>query len=242
MQDFNEIVVLYVAEDDIFRCSFRKSFEIVAYFELHFLLLHEGELQDANADVFKSYPAHQKVIGHLAGQSSVNGWNLQEAVHQHLFDSRFAQYFIHVVRHSLILASRTREDRQGYKRDPIDRVVNVVAQCQQQLSFPEGSECVWVEFERFLEHFNCIFEAEVRALADDAPHAELEHLSSAKANLRKAIDEPCPLLIIADLPLNPLQHVAANDSIDDQVAKMQDSVGEVTVDHLYDGFKVLRSE
>lgn len=118
------------------------------------------------------------------------------------------------MRHSLILASRTREDGQGHKRNPIDLVVDMIAQRQQQLSFPEGSQCVLAEFERFLEHFNCVLEAEVGALADDAPHAELEHLCSAKANLREAIDQPSPLLIIADLPLDPLEHVAPHSPVD----------------------------
>lgn len=42
VQDVKELVVLDVTEDDVFRCGFREPFEVVAYFELHFLLLHEG--------------------------------------------------------------------------------------------------------------------------------------------------------------------------------------------------------
>ena len=242
IQDFEELVALDVAEDDVFWCSFRESLEIVADLKLHFLLLHQGQFQDAGADVFEPYAAHQEIVGHLACQGSVNGGNLHEAVHEERYDSPFPKHFIHEVRHSFILASGTREDRQGQQRDPIGLVIDVVAQCQQQLGLPEGGQCVSAEFERLLQHFNCVFEAEVGALANDSPHAELEHLGSAKADLGAAVDEPCPLLIIADLPLDPLQHLAAHCPVGHQVAEVQDGVRDVRVDHLHDGLKMFRSE
>ena len=67
----------------------------------------------------------------------------------------------------------------------------------------------------------------------------VHHLLGHVADLVEHIDKPTPVLVLTYGPLNPIDMFRHQETVDDQIAKIQDGVVPVHVDKLNQFFQVL---
>lgn len=235
LQNLKQFVPLDMEENEIFGSILCKSLQIVADFELHSFLLHGGRLEDPQTHSLQADPAQQEVIGDLDYQGAMYALYLHEVVQKQLNDPGLTKGEVDVVRNFLIFARSCGQDSQNKQGNSIVGVVGVIAEGQHQLRVvAEISYRAQAELERFLEGLKRVLKAEVGSLGDDPSHAILKHLRSAEPDFREGVDEPSPLVIVAEFPLYLIEELGGEEAVDDEVAEMRNGHSHILIDHFHD--------